>query len=374
MPLLGEAPGRPTYTGHGLVVAHPGRLVHLAYHQVFGGRCVQKTVPLMGMPDAMMLTEPQLIERLEHPHIVKIREAQFDPHDPQAVTYVMPYYAGGSVEQQLLAGGGFSVGQALDLASHLLDAVAYLHVEVGFVHRDVKPGNLLLDAARRVGYLSDFGSAARILAGGTVRLAGFTLPYLDPAAMRCGGLTVASDVYSAGMTLFEMLSGSLVPRLDPAKASARLAQGKRAYPDSHFTHSPHVPAPVRRLVNKAIVADPTRRFASAADMATAVARARRIVIDWTRIGGSGLDGEWQGTWPPSRPPAQRRTYRVVSAVVQRGQRAGQRHLEASYRVGTGTGWRRFGGLVADVGVADHAAVSKFFDTVDDAVAQIKAAR
>jgi serine/threonine protein kinase len=146
MPLVGEAPALPTYVNHSLVLALPGRLVQEAYHQVFQGPCVQKTVPLAGMPDAMMLSEPQLMERLDHPHIVRIREAQFDPHNAGAVTYVMPYYPGGSVEKQLFGGGSFSVAQALTLTGHLVDALSYLHVEVGFVHRDVKPGNLLLDA------------------------------------------------------------------------------------------------------------------------------------------------------------------------------------------------------------------------------------
>jgi serine/threonine protein kinase len=334
---------------------------------------MQKTVALIGMPDAMFLTEPQLLQQLDHDHIVGVREAQFDPADPTMVTFVMPFYPGGSAHDHLLGGDRFSVGQALTLAGHLLDALAYLHTEVGFLHRDVKPANLLMDAARTVGYLSDFGSAARIV-GGRARTAGFTLPYLDPAAWppSLGTMTVQSDIYSTGMTLFEMLSGSLVPRLDPAKANARVARGHRAYPDSAFVFAPHVPDPVRRVVNKALVLQPGRRFATAADMATAVAAAGRRVIDWVHVSGDGLDGEWHGTWPPSKPLGRRRTYRVMSAVVARGSRAGQRHLEATYLAGAA--WRRFGGLSGYVAADGAAAVSRFFSTVDDAVAQNRAAR
>jgi serine/threonine protein kinase len=334
--------------------------VYEAYHEIFKGPCYQKTVPLAGMPDAMMLTEPQLLASLEHDHIVRIREAQFDPVDPTMVTYVMPNYEGGSVEKHLFSGGTFTIGQALGVAGHLLDALSYFHVDVGFVHRDVKPGNALLDAAQRTGYLSDFGSAARLTTSGTVRLAGFTLPYVDPAAFVGGGMTVASDVFGVGMTLFEMLSGTLLLRFNAAKATARLAKGQRAYPDSAFVYAPHVPQTVRRLVNKSIAADATRRFSTAAEMATAVAKAGRSVIDWARISGSGLNGEWHGTWPPSKPLAKRRRYRVESSVLTTGRNAGERRLEAY--CDTGMGWRRFGGLVEVVDAADASTVSKFLQS------------
>lgn len=370
MPLRGEA-ARPTYVITDQYRTGPGRSVYLAEHHVFKGPCIQKTVSLVGLADAMFASEPQLIERLDHPHIVSIREAQFDPDDADMVTYVMPFYEGGSAHQHLLDGGRFSVGQALVLGGHLLDALAYLHTEVGFIHRDVKGDNLLLDAALANGFLSDFGSAARIGPTGEVATGGFTLRYMDPAAAS-GSMTVRSDVFSAGVTIFEMLSGTLVFRFDPKKGTIRLGRGQRPYPDSAFTHAPHVPDPVRRALNKAIHADPRRRYSSAADMATALARADRRVIDWHHATGDGLDGEWRGTWPPTKPRSKRRQYRVTSRLVTTGSRAGQRRLEAAY-LNAGA-WRGFGALTQYVGGDDHKAVSRFFDTVNASVAQNRAAR
>ncbi len=370
MPLRGEA-SRPTYAITDQYRTGPGRSVYLAHHHVFQGPCIQKTVSLLGLSDAMFSCEPQLIERLDHPHVVKIREAQFDPDDADMVTYVMRFYEGGSAHKYLLDGHRFSVGQALQLGGHLLDALAYLHAEIGFIHRDVKGDNLLLDAALVDGFLSDFGSAARIGPTGQVATGGFTLRYLDPAAAS-GMMTVQSDVFSAGLTIFEMLSGTLLFHFDPKKATNRLSNGRRPYPDSAFTHAPHVPDPVRRAVNKAIHADPSRRFESAADMASALARAGRRIIDWHQVTGDGLDGEWHGTWPPSKARSKRRQYRVTSSLVTRGSRAGKRRLEATYLAASV--WRGFGGLTQYVGGDDHRAVSRFFDMVNASVAQNRAAR
>jgi serine/threonine protein kinase len=320
----------------------------------------------------MLLSEPQIIDRLSHSNIVEIREAQFDPADASKVTYVMRAYGGGSVEGQLLGGGDFSVHQALILGTQLADALWYLHNSARFVHRDVKPGNLLMDTAKTTGYLSDFGSAGLLTSAETVMVGHFTLPYLDPEAFPSGVMTVGSDVYSAGLTIFEMLSGSLLPKFDPAMATVRLGKGRRAYPDSALRYAPHVPAALRRVINKAIQPTRSRRYDSAADLATALERARNRTIDWRHVSGAGLDGRWEGTWPPNKPVGMRRTYRVTSTVNTAGKRVGTRDLDATYL--TSNGWRHFSGLTASCGPHDHAAVSKFFDTVHDAVAQIRAAR
>lgn len=370
-PLAGEASFRPTYTSTAVVRAVPGRTVYRSDHEVFKGPCIQKMVELIGLPDALLLTEPELMNTLDHDHIVKVREAQFDPNDQRMITYVMPFYAGGSVESVLGSGGTFSVGTSIRLVLHLVDALSYLHNTVGYLHRDVKPGNLLLDGSYSNGYLTDFGSAAK-LGGGPVAVRGFTLPYLDPEARSTGCLTVQSDVYAAGMTLFEMLSGALWPKFDPVKGTARLTAGKRAYPDSMFTFVPQVPKPLRRVVRKAIHPVRGSRHASAADFATALSRAERRCIDWSPSSAVGAQLVWEGTWPSDKPLAARRHYRVT-ATPGGGRRAGEWRLLAAVQTSASC-WRGFGGLDAWVAAGDFRAVAKFFDRVDEKVAQTKAAR
>ena len=343
-----------------------------SYHGVFCRPCVQKTVSLYGLTDSVYRNEPQLARDLRHPHIAEIWEAQHDPSLPDAVTFTMPRYEGGSTKDALEAGDRFSVIQALTLSLHLLDALSYVHNELGFIHRDVKPGNALMDAGRANAFLSDFGSAARMNATHEVALAGFTLGYLDPASVTTGVMVAASDVYGIGLMLFELLSGPFpFGSLNPARAQAKLSSGRRPMPDSWLTHAPHVPDRLRRVVNKAIREDRAGRFGTAADMATALGKLR--LIDWKHHSGSGLVGDWQGSWPPGKPPNQQRLYRVLSRPLGAGRTKGRLRLEAAYRT-PATNWRGFGVSDDTVGAHDARAVAQFFSQVEQSVAHNKAAR
>jgi eukaryotic-like serine/threonine-protein kinase len=115
-----------------------------------------------GLEDALASNEPAFLNRLEHPRIVPVREAQWDPQGERAITFVMPLFAGGSVHEALVSDYRFSLAQAMTIACDALDALAYLHREWNALHRDTKPGNVVLDEDRRHGYLMDFGSAATI--------------------------------------------------------------------------------------------------------------------------------------------------------------------------------------------------------------------
>ena len=264
MPLKGEHPTKPTYSIGSAIPAGPSISVVHAYHDVFRRDCVQKTVALHGLRDSVYRNEPQLARDLSHPHVVEIWEAQHDPTIADAVTFTMPNYLGGSVKEALASGHRFSIYDAITLTAQLLDALSYVHDDLRFVHRDVKPGNLLLGANRKNAYLSDFGSATRMNAQGAVGVQGFTPSYLDPSAPISGVMTGASDVYSVGFVLFEMLSGPFDwTKLDPAKAQAKLLAGRRPMPASWLTFAPHVPDRLRRVVNKALREDVGGRFRSA---------------------------------------------------------------------------------------------------------------
>jgi serine/threonine protein kinase len=166
MPLRGEAQ-RKTYELRDRIAGGPATDdVYLAWHTVFQGPCVQKRVHVHGLEDALASNEPAFLDKLDHEHIVEVREAQWDPDQPGAITFVMRHYEGGSIEQALRTDYRFSVHQAITLSVHVLDALAYVERRYHGVHRDVKSGNMRMDTDRVTGYLSDFGSAATLDAKG----------------------------------------------------------------------------------------------------------------------------------------------------------------------------------------------------------------
>jgi len=375
MPLRGEA-AKPTYQIiRRLAGGGAADDVYLAHHNVFQGPCVQKCVHVHGLEDALASNEPAFLDLLRHAHIVEVREAQWDPEQDGAIIFVMRAYEGGSVEEALTADYRFSVHQAIDLTIHVLSALAYVYQTHKAIHRDVKPGNVLMDKERKNAYLSDFGSAATVNANGEAAAVLGTDHYRPPEAKSTGSVGRASDLFGLGMTLFEMLNGRLPWEThDFAKVEERLQAGRRALSDSVLsTYAPHVPNRVRRLVNKAIARNSNGRFSSPEEFIRALKKARLQSIDWEHVDGEGLLGTWLGTWPAKRPVDKRTTYRVTSRVLKAGLERGNLRLEADYCETEKTSWRE---AIKDVTVAvdDPVGVAEFFSRVDNKAAQREPAR
>jgi serine/threonine protein kinase len=370
VPLRGEA-RRKTYRIDERIGGGPATDdVYRAWHNVFQGPCVQKRVHVHGLEDALASNEPAFLDKLRHPHIVEVREAQWDPDQDGAITFVMRLYEGGSVEEALRTDYRFSVHQAVELAVHVLGALAFVYQTYKAIHRDVKPGNLLMDKERMNAYLSDFGSAATVDPNGAVAAVLGTDHYRPPEAKSSGKVGRAADLFGLGMTLFEMLNGRLPWEThDLAEVEERLRAGRRALPDSALSvYAPHVPGRLRRVVSKAIARNPERRFNSPEEFIRALKKAKLQSIDWRHEDGDGLLGTWVGTWPAKRPVDRRTTYRVTSRVLEGGRDRGKLRLEADYcRAGTSS-WRE---AAKDTTVAadDRAGIAAFFTKVEDRAAQ-----
>lgn len=148
--------------------------------------------------------EAQIIARLEHPHIVPLIDYW---RDPDGAYIVMRYLRGGSVRDALTT-EPFGLQAASKLMDQIASALAFAHRQE-VIHRDIKPGNILLDEDGNA-YLADFGIAKDLTyteTGTHPEAITGSLDYLSPEQARSEPVTGRTDIYSLGVTLYEMIVG-----------------------------------------------------------------------------------------------------------------------------------------------------------------------
>lgn len=366
MPIVGDHFQRPTYEILRTIGEGNVGICRLARHDIFERNVVQKTISLLGIPDGVA-REPHLLKEARHKHLIEVWDAQWEPAQEfqgmEAVTFICDYYPGGSIYDALIDQHEFGLSDALLICGQVLDALEYLHGNREYIHGDVKPANILLDQSRKNAVLADLGSAGRIdsVSGKACDYGGTPL-YLAPEAKSTGYVTVKSDLYSLGVVTVELLAGRfLYEEIEFSEVDARLAAGKRALVDRFYKLPPHVPLNVRKFVGSLLQVEPAKR----ADNAGAALRKLNALeyVDWRRISGEGLSGEWVGTWPLTKLPAKRRHYRVQATEVARGREGGKVRLEAAWRNPDGR-WRRIRKLNRYMDAGDRAALSSFFRDVE----------
>src|SRR5918992_548715 len=140
---------------------------------------------------------------LSHPNIVSI----YDRGDADGRPYIaMEVIEGRSLKELILTSGSLPIGQAIEYAKQILGAVRFAHRH-GIIHRDIKPHNILLGFEDRL-KVTDFGiaraGASQMTEAGSIM---GTAQYLSPEQARGAPVTAASDLYSVGIVLYEMLTG-----------------------------------------------------------------------------------------------------------------------------------------------------------------------
>ncbi|WP_433294623.1 serine/threonine-protein kinase [Actinoplanes sp. CA-030573] len=358
----GDRLDKPTYSFLKTLPGGSVGEVRLVWHEPLQRMLVQKTIDLLGLEDAVAYREPRLLDRVEHDHVVRIRDAQPDPEVEHGLTLVMDYLAGGSVDAALQDGHRFGVRRALVLAGQILDALDTLHAKHGYLHRDVKPGNVLLDEDRKAAYLGDLGSSAPLSDGDrTCEAHGGTLLYRPPE-YGTGVLDVRSDIYSLGVTLLEMLRGPFpYEKMDPLQMEERLGRGRRAFADSLAEFPPHVNDQVRRAVRALMAQNPSSRPDSAMEALRRIQQCR--TIDWKVCGPRDTaPSQWEGAGLPGRDGTVR-SYRVEVVAVSGGPNRGRSRVMSRYRDRAGGGWRRLApDEVADLD--DREALDRAFAVAD----------
>jgi serine/threonine-protein kinase len=214
------------------------------------------------------LTEIETTARLQHPNILPL----FDSGEADGfLFYVMPYVEGESLAERLEREKQLPVDEAVRLAIEVAEALQTAH-ELGVIHRDIKPANILVSQGRPL--VADFGIALALRAAGGDRLTetGLSLgtPHYMSPEQATGDRIVgpASDVYSLGCVLYEMLVGE--PPYTGSTAQAILGKIITGDPESVTSQRRAVPLHVDAVVERALEKLPADRFPSAAEFARAL--------------------------------------------------------------------------------------------------------
>ena len=211
--------------------------------------------------------EAQAAGRLNHPSIVTV----FDVGEEHDLAYIaMDLLQGEPLSRRLEDSALPGIDQVCLWLSQAADALDFAHRN-DIIHRDIKPANLFIDRVSGRLKITDFGVAR--IAGLRQTQTGIVLgspSYMAPEQIRGEPLTGATDVFSLGVTLYQCLCGRLPFEGETLPALAYAITHNQQ--ESPKKHNPDVPVALVRIVNKALKKDPAERYASAGDMAQALAK------------------------------------------------------------------------------------------------------
>jgi serine/threonine-protein kinase len=248
------------------VVANGGMAT--IYRAQDGARAVALKVPHLEYASDLVFherfkREEQIGLRLDHRAVLKVL-----PHEPKSRLYmVMEYVDGETLRARLKREGRLPIATAIRLATQIADALGYLH-DCGIVHRDLKPENVMLtpDGGVRV---MDFGIAhdatlRKMTWSGLSHAAG-TPDYMAPEQVKGMGADARSDLYSLGVMLFEMLTGTVPGGDDESMYAAMKARVETDAPSARQLR-PEISAGLDRVIRRTLSRDPARRPDSALEM------------------------------------------------------------------------------------------------------------
>ncbi|MEU7470427.1 protein kinase [Streptomyces sp. NPDC044984] len=249
--------------------------VHLAYDSVLDRQVAIKTLHTeLGREQAFrerFRREAQSVAKLTHTNIVSVFDTGEDDVDGMTTPYIVMEYVegrplGSVLDEDVRQQGAMPADKALKITADVLAALEISH-EMGLVHRDIKPGNVMM-TKRGVVKVMDFGIARAMQSGVTsmtqTGMVVGTPQYLSPEQALGRGVDARSDLYSVGIMLFQLVTGRL-----PFDADSPLAI---AY--AHVQEEPPVASSINRslppavdaLITRALKKNPNERFPSAESM------------------------------------------------------------------------------------------------------------
>jgi len=251
---------------------------------------------------------------LSHPNIVSI----YDRGEAEGTYYIaMEVIEGASLKELIRTSGRLRPAQAIAYTRQILAALRFAHRN-GIIHRDIKPHNILIGQEERL-KVTDFGiaraGASQMTEAGSIM---GTAHYLSPEQARGAQVTAASDLYSVGIVLFEMLTGE-VPFSGDTPVEIAMKH-LNELPHAPSALAPGIPADLDRIVVRALAKDPRDRYGSAEELDSDLARveaglpvaretaeAATAILSGTAVSSAPTQAlrprEAPPAQPPRRPPA-----------------------------------------------------------------------
>ena len=271
--------------------------------------------------------EAQAAASLNHPAIVAVYDTGEDRSSSGATPYiVMEYVEGDTLRDVLRREGVLSPERAMNFAADICNALDFSHRN-GIVHRDVKPGNVMVTPQGTVKVM-DFGIARAVSDSAatmtsTAAVIG-TAQYLSPEQARGESVDARSDVYSVGCLLYELVTGA--PPFTGDSPVSVAYQHVREDPRLPSSVNPAIPPELDAILLKALSKNPANRYQSAADMRNDLLRAlagQRVEAtpvmgdaEKTAIIGAPPGGYGDGNWDDEDDDARkRRRNRIIAAVI-----------------------------------------------------------
>jgi len=213
-----------------------------------------------------LLREPRLLATLNHPNIVDILTAE---KQENVFFIVMEFVPGETLESIIAREGALDLTRALDYTCQISNAVDHAHRH-GVLHRDLRPSNVLVTENGLI-KVADFGTSRflEIAAHGTTVIG--SPPYMAPEQFE-GKAVFASDVYSLGVTMYQMLTGTLPYEAPSPVDLARLRRGELVSPPR--LKNPKVPTAINAIVLRAMAPEIHARYARASELLDDVLAAR----------------------------------------------------------------------------------------------------
>lgn len=272
-------------------------VVYKAYDPMIKRYVAIKTISGLGLEveekalTERFIREAQAAGRLHHPNIVGIYEYAEDAH---RAYIAMELVEGESLSRRLSSQGHLSIDETGWIMGKLLDALEYAHM-MGVVHRDIKPSNILLSHSDEV-KVTDFGIAR--VESSTLTQVGAVLGtpgYMSPEQLVGGSVDLRSDIFSAGILLYELLTAERA--FSGTSITSVMYKVVNTHPVPPASLHPTVPKAFDAIVAKALAKGPEDRFQTAKAFAAAIdgvlngrplevgASEATAFVDETRLGG-----------------------------------------------------------------------------------------